>query len=117
MTAPAPSLAASRRRTAVLTVIIAVATVVLLWLMQGMETVCQAIYPAPASCAADARRVPGLVSGAATIALAGATFVTNAVAASPRARTVAQVLLGGLVVVAILGLGWTLGASGFVLGW
>ena len=95
---------------------ITAASILLIWAAQALPTVCPAIYPAPPSCAPDARVGPALLGSAVLVALFAALLVTGAVIQPGRRDRALRTLLIVVVVVAIVAPLWTLGASGFALG-
>lgn len=102
-------------RRMLLPAVIVVVTLVVLWMMQSLPTICPAIYPAPASCVADARLVPATWGAVAVIALFGATVAIETRLGTVRRDRVGRVMVVILAVAAVVALSVTLFASGFVL--
>ena len=96
--------------------VIAAVSILLIWVAQSLPTICPAIYPAPPSCAPDARSGPALLSSAFLVALFVALLVTGVVIQPRRRDKALRVLLIVLVVAATVAPIWTLTSSGFALG-
>ena len=96
--------------------VIAVVSTLLIWVAQSLPTICPAIYPAPPSCAPDARSGPALLGSAFLVTLFVALLVTGAVLQPRRRDKALRVLLIVLVVAAVVAPLWTLTGSGFAPG-
>jgi hypothetical protein len=91
-------------------------SLVLIWAVHGLPTVCPAIYPAPPSCTADLRLAPAVIGSITLALLFAALVVTGAAVASDRRHRVMQTLLIVIVVAAVVAPVWTLLSSSFVIG-
>ncbi|TFC35320.1 hypothetical protein [Cryobacterium sp. TMT2-42-4] len=111
-----PAMARALWRWTLPAAVIAVVSILLIWVAQSLPTICPAIYPAPASCAPDARSGPALLGSALLVALFVALLVTGAVLQPRRREKALRVLLIVLVVAAVVAPLWTLTRSGFALG-
>lgn len=91
-------------------------SIVLLWAIEGMPSICPAVYPAPPSCAADARTGPA-VWGTAIIAtvFVVALFATFMVRPTRR-KAVLSWMCVVLAAAALGAIGVTLFSSGFAIG-
>jgi hypothetical protein len=90
--------------------------IILLWVVAALPIICPAIYPAPASCAADARLMPALWGSVAVVSVFLATVIVG-VRVEPTNRAPAMsVMVIVLAVLSIIALLVTLSASGFAIG-
>ncbi|WP_146071034.1 hypothetical protein [Cryobacterium sp. Y57] len=96
--------------------VIAVVSILLIWIAQSLPTICPAIYPAPPSCAPDARSGPALLGSAFLVALFVTLLVTGAVLQPKRRDKALRILVIVLVVAAVGAPLWTLTGSGFAPG-
>ncbi|WP_146072752.1 hypothetical protein [Cryobacterium sp. Y62] len=95
---------------------IAAVSILLIWVAQSLPSICPAIYPAPPSCAPDARSGPALLGSASLVALFVALWVAGAVLRPKRRDKALRILMIVLVVAAVVAPLWTLTSSGFTLG-
>jgi len=84
-------------------------SVAAIWIAQGTENLCPAIYPAPASCSVDARTTPALVG---TVLVIGLLAVTLVLAWRPGA---ARVAVGVLAAVGAVVPWWVFTSAGFIV--
>jgi hypothetical protein len=95
---------------------LAVVSIALTWAANGLPVICPAIYPAPASCAADARLVPAIVGSASVLALFALLLIAGRVShADDRSRFLRNCLIM-VGIAAVVSPIWTLVSSGFTLG-
>lgn len=95
---------------------LAAVSIALTWAAHAMPTICPAIYPAPASCAADARLIPAIVGSASVLALFALLLIAGRVSRpTDRSRFLRNCLIM-LGIAAFISPIWTLSSSGFVLG-
>jgi small-conductance mechanosensitive channel len=92
---------------------ITVVTLVLLWVLESLPSICPAIYPAPPSCAADARLGPAIWGSMAVVALFIATIVVGMLITPAKRSRTQSIMVFALVVVAVIAMLVTLGSSGF----
>ncbi|TFB78105.1 hypothetical protein E3O21_06605 [Cryobacterium flavum] len=111
-----PAIARTLWRWTVPAAVIAAVSILLIWVAQSLPIICPAIYPAPPSCAPDARLGPALLGSAVLVALFVALVVTGAVLRPRHRDKTLRVLLIVLVVAAVGAPLWTLTGSGFALG-
>jgi hypothetical protein len=93
-----------------------VISISLTWAVQELPSICPAVYPAPASCAADARLLPAIVGSAVLVGLFILLLATGRlprVAGRDGLLWTVLLLIGLAAVVAPM---WTLNASGFIVG-
>ena len=86
------------------------------WAVEGLPSICPAVYPAPASCAADARLMPAVVGSSVLVGLFVLLLATGRltrVAGRDGLLWSLLLLIGLTAVVAPM---WTLNASGFIVG-
>lgn len=96
--------------------VISTVSVLLMWYAQQLPTVCPAVYPAPASCSAEARLYPAIWGTVIVVSLCIATFIAVARSgATQRGAIVSKWLLGVLGTAAVIAPLCTLGASGFIV--
>ena len=118
MTTKADAQATTRAlwRSTVPAAVIGAVSILLIWVAQSLPIICPAIYPAPPSCAPDARLGPALLGTAFLVAMFVALTVTGAVLQPKRRDKALRVLLIVFVVAAVVAPLWTLTGSGFALG-
>lgn len=85
------------------------------WTAQQLPTICPAIYPAPASCAPDARVNPAIWGTVVIVGLFAALLATSATILPERKIVVLRYLMAGLGIAAVVVPLWTLVSSGFSL--
>lgn len=95
--------------------VVAGASLWLTWTAQQLSTVCPAIYPAPASCAPDARFSPAIWGTVVIVGLCAALLAASATIRPERKMVVLRWLMAALGVAAVLVPLWTLGSLGFSL--
>lgn len=94
---------------------VAAGSILLTWAVQTLPSICPAVFPAPPSCAIDARLVPAVV-GIVFLLLLLASMVIAGILVRPGRRDVAlRAFLVAVVIAAVVAPLWTLGASGFGL--
>jgi len=95
---------------------LAVVSIAVTWAAHSLPIMCPAIYPAPASCAPDARLVPAIVGSASVVALFVLLLVAGRVSQpDDRSRFLRNCLIM-VGIAAFISPIWTLSSSGFVLG-
>jgi hypothetical protein len=95
---------------------LAVVSIAVTWAAHSLPIMCPAIYPAPASCAPDARLVPAIVGSASVVALFVLLLVAGRVSQpDDRSRFLRNCLIM-VGIAAFISPIWTLSASGFILG-
>lgn len=87
----------------------------LTWTAQQLPTLCPAIYPAPASCAPDARFSPAIWGTVAIVGLFTALLAASAAIRPERRITVLRWLMAALGITAVVVPLWSLGSSGYSL--
>ena len=97
-------------------IVITAVVICLLVLMTAMPTICPAIYPAPASCAADARVAPAIWGSSAMLTLLLATVGVGLGIRPARRDAVFGIGVVLLIVGGVISLVMSLGASGFIVG-
>jgi len=88
---------------------IAVIALAAIWVAQGTENLCPAIYPAPASCSVDARATPAVVGVTLVLALLAVNAVLAWVSAPGRLS------IGLLAAVGAIAPLWVFGSAGFIV--
>jgi lysylphosphatidylglycerol synthetase-like protein (DUF2156 family) len=97
--------------------VVAASGLVLTWLLDSLPAICPAVYPAPDSCSADARLLPAIVTSAAIVVVFVAILLLARGPGSSRRSGLSTAAMVALVLVTVVGLSWTLTASGFASGW
>jgi hypothetical protein len=87
----------------------------LTWTAKQLPTICPAIYPAPASCAPDARFSPAIWGTVVIVGLCAALLAANATIRPERKIVVLRCLMAMLGIAAVFVPLWTLVSSGFSL--
>ncbi|MDR6506060.1 hypothetical protein J2805_001748 [Arthrobacter oryzae] len=87
----------------------------LTWTAQQLPTICPAIYPAPASCAPDARFSPAIWGTLVIVGLFAALVAAAATIHHQRKILVLRSLMAALGIAAIIVPLWTLVSSGLSL--
>lgn len=105
---PLPQLVAATAITAI--------TILLIWAVASMPTICPAIYPAPPSCAPDARTGPAAWGTGTVGVLYVAALVAGLSVAPARREMIFRLACVVLAVVGVGAIGMTLFASGFAVG-
>jgi hypothetical protein len=90
-------------------VAIAAVAVAAIWIAQGTENLCPAIYPSPPSCSVDARTTPAVVGTVLVFALLALTLVL-AWRSTPR-----RVSTGLLAAAGAIAPWWVFGSAGFIV--
>lgn len=104
----------TRRRRVVGFTVTAAIGIGVFWLIRALPTICPAVDPAPASCAADVRVAPAMLATLVVLAVWTAGTVATLVPNPP--RILIALLRFVLVAVILVGAGATLVASGFAVG-
>lgn len=97
------------------TAVVAGASLGLTWTARQLPTVCPAIYPAPASCAPDARLEPAIWGTIVIVTLFAAFLAASATVSPERKIIVLRWIMAVLGIAAVVVPLWTLGSSGFAL--
>lgn len=112
--APAPESRPIWHRT-VGAAVVSGASLWLTWSSQRLSVMCPATYPAPASCAPDARFSPAIWGTVVIVGLFAALLAASATIRTERKIVVLRWLMAVLGVAAVVVPLWTLGSSGFSL--
>jgi hypothetical protein len=95
--------------------LVAAASILLTWAAQGLPPICPAVFPAPPSCAVDARLGPAVSSIVFLVLLLASMVITGAIISPARRERALRIFLLAVVIAAVVAPLWTFGASGFQL--
>jgi hypothetical protein len=93
--------------------VVAASGLILTWLLNSLTVICPAVYPAPDTCAADARLLPAIVTSVAIVVVFA---VVATITLRARRHGPSRAAMVALVLVTVSGLAWTLSSSGFASG-
>lgn len=96
-------------------VVVTAGSILLTWAIQGLPSICPAVFPAPASCDVDARLGPAVSSIVFLVLLLASMLITGAMTSPARRERALRIFLLAVVIAAIVAPLWTLGTSGFQL--